>query len=269
MTIKSDTNRNNLKTHASNNRPSNRRWGTALMTGLGLTGALTGCNSTGQMLAKPVNAQNLPTSAAQATPLLPTPTPSPTIPPTATPTWTPAPTSTPWVTPTPWATPQTWQPAQLTVPTLAPLPIVPTLAVNPSGTTPVSYAPPNGVDVFGGTLLRWTHAGPLAPDEWFDVKIKPYGSNDSAFVDWTKATEYTLNSWSGWQPGLYQWQIGIVKGNIDANGTKHFIEDTGRNSELLVIKWQTNGGGHNSSGGTTNTGGGSSGDGGGGTSGGS
>jgi hypothetical protein len=132
---------------------------------------------------------------------------------------------------------------------------------------PVSYAPPSGVDVFGGTLLRWTFYGPLAPDEWFDVKIKPVGSNDSVFVDWTKATEYALQPWSGWQPGLYQWQIGIIKGFVDENGHKHFSEDTGRNSQTFVIKWQANGGGHSQNGSSAAPGNNSGG--GGGTSGGS
>ena len=237
-----------------------QRWGATLLTGLGVTGLVSGCGSSQLLLTEPVNAQNLPT-AIPNTPV-PTSTPIPTLPPTATPTWTPIPSATPWATPTPWPTPQPWQPAQLALPTLAPVPLVPVSApaTNPTGITPVSYTPPNGVDVFGGTLLRWTFYGSLAPDEWFDVRIKPVGSNNSVFVDWTKSTEYALQPWSGWQPGLYNWQIGIVKGTLDANGNKHFIADTGRNSQLFVIKWQANGG-HNSSaggGGSSNTGGGGS-----------
>jgi hypothetical protein len=230
-----------------------QRWGATLLTGLGLTGLVSGCGNSQLMMTEPVNAQTLPTITNTPTP---TSTPMPTLPPTATPTWTPIPSATPWSTPTPWPTPQPWQPAQLALPTLAPVPLVsdPVAMSNPSGTTPVSYAPPNGVDVFGGTLLRWTFYGPLAPDEWFDIKIKPFGSNDSVFIDWTKSTEYALQPWSGWQPGLYQWQIGIVRGTIGENGQKYFIEDTSRDSELFVIKWQANSGRHSSSG-TTNTGG--------------
>jgi len=241
-----------------------QRWGATLLTGLGLTGLVSGCGNSQLMLTEPVNAQSLPTTVPN-TPI-PTSTPIPTLPPTATPTWTPIPTATPWATPTPWPTLQPWQPAQLALPTLAPLPVVAAPVTSPAGTSPVSYTPPSGVDVFGGTLLRWTFYGSLAPDEWFDVKIKPVGSNDSVFVDWTKSTEYSLQPWSGWQPGLYNWQIGIVKGTLDENGKKQFIADTGRNSQPFVIKWQANSSGqgqngssaaagNNSSGGGTTSGG--------------
>jgi hypothetical protein len=131
----------------------------------------------------------------------------------------------------------------------------------PSGSIPVSYSPPDGVDVFGGTVLRWAYHGELVDDEFFDIKIRPMGSHDSIFVDWTKSPEYELRPWSGWTPGLYQWQIGIIKGHLDENGTKHFIADTGRDSELFLIKWQAGGSGSGSGGGS---GGGSNGGGGGG-----
>lgn len=137
------------------------------------------------------------------------------------------------------------------------------------GGIPVSYSPPDGVDVFGNTILRWTYYGELAPDEFFDIKIKPVGSNNSVFVDWSRATEYELRPWSGWRPGLYTWQIGIVRGHLEG-GTKQFIADTGRDSEAFIIKWQAAGGGGGGGGGPD--GGGSSsggGSGGGGASGGS
>lgn len=223
-----------------------QRWGATLLTGLGLTGLVSGCGNSQLLQTEPVNAQNLPTTIPN-TPT-PTATPMPTLPPAATPTWTPVPTSTPWSTPTPWPAPQPWQPSQLALPTLAPVPLVPVSAPSLTGTTPVSYAPPSGVDVFGNTLLRWTFYGSLAPDEWFDIKIKPVGSNNSVFVDWTKSTEYALQPWSGWQPGLYNWQIGIVKGFIDENGNKNFIADTGRDSQSFVIKWQASGGEHSQNG---------------------
>jgi len=226
-----------------------QRWGATLLTGLGITGLVSGCSNSQLMLTEPVNAQSLPTTIPN--PPIPTSPPLPTLPPPTTPTWTPIPTATPWSTATPWPTPQPWQPAQLALPTLAPMPLIPVSApvTNPTGTTPVSYAPPSGVDVFGGTLLRWTYYDSLAPDEWFDVKIKPVGSNNSVFVDWTKSTEYILQPWSGWQPGLYNWQIGIVRGTLDENGNKNFIADTGRDSQAFVIKWQANGGGHSQNGG--------------------
>jgi hypothetical protein len=96
--------------------------------------------------------------------------------------------------------------------------------------------------VFGGTLLRWAYYGQLARDEFFDIKIKPVGSNDSVFVDWSKTPEYELHPWSGWTPGLYTWQIGIIKGYREGE-TKHFIAGTGRDSEPFLIKWQAAGGG--------------------------
>jgi hypothetical protein len=155
---------------------------------------------------------------------------------------------TPLPTATPWSAPVAWQPASIDIPTLRPLPVAPTaaapvaIAQGVQGVSPVSYSPPDGIDVFGNGLLRWEYYGELAPDEWFDVKIKPAGSNDSVFVDWTKEKEYPLAAWSGWQPGLYTWQIGIVKGTKEGE-TKHFIEDTGRNSQPFLIKWQSSGGG--------------------------
>lgn len=133
---------------------------------------------------------------------------------------------------------------------------------------PVSYAPPDGVDVFGSTILRWEFFGQLAPDEYFDIKLKPAGSNDSAFVDWTKTMTYELHLWSGWAPGLYTWQIGIVKGRLEGE-TKQFIADTGRDSQAFLIKWQPAGGGGGGGGGSSTGGGGSNGGGGGGSSGGS
>jgi hypothetical protein len=120
---------------------------------------------------------------------------------------------------------------------------------------PVSYSPPDGVDVFGGTLLRWEYIGELAEDEWFDIKIRPYGSHDSVFVDWSKSKEYSLGTWPGWTPGLYTWQIGIVKGYKEGD-TKHFVADTGRDSQPFVIKWQTPGGGGGAGGGAVGGGGG-------------
>ncbi len=88
------------------------------------------------------------------------------------------------------------------------------------------------------------------------------GSENSAFVDWTRVPEYQLNSWSGWTPGLYTWQIGIVRGYKEGD-TKHLIADTGRDSPKFIIKWQAaghggGGGGSSVSGGGGNNGGGSS-----------
>ncbi|GAB4422429.1 MAG: hypothetical protein Kow0031_00170 [Anaerolineae bacterium] len=240
------------------------------LTALGLSGLVAGCNGTNPLVPQ-ANAQE----PATATPTF---TPSPTsVPPTATstaapsatpsPTFTPWPTFTPIPTATPWSRPASWQPNSLPLPVLEPIPVVPT-RVAPAGLMPVSYSPPDGVDVFGGTILRWEYFGELAEDEWFDIKIRPYGSNDSAFVDWSKSKEYRLGPWPGWTPGLYTWQIGIVKGTMQGE-TKHFEADLGQNSQPFVIKWQPagSGGGGNSSGG----GGGSysGGGGGGGTSGGS
>jgi hypothetical protein len=224
---------------------------------IGVTGLVTGCSGAAVSLNSEVNAQALPTS----TPTL-SPTPSPPIP---TPTHVPSPTATPWPaptawpTPTPWPTPPVWTPARQSLPTLAPVPVVPAALLVLSGSKPLSYAPPDGVDVFGSTILRWEYFGELAADEFFDIRLKPAGSNDSAFVDWTKATTYELHPWSGWRPGLYTWQIGIVKGHLEGD-TKQFVADTGRASQTFLIKWQAagGGGGGGSSGGRSNGGGGGS-----------
>ncbi len=209
-----------------------------VLAALGLTGFVAGCGAQNP-LVEPANAQeavNPPT--ATPSPVLPTLTPTF----TATPLPTPWPTATPAPTATPWAQPVAWKPAALTLPVLQPVPVVSTPAVVAAGLLPVSYSPPNGVDVFGGTTLRWEYGSALADDEWFDIRIKPAGSQNSVFVDWTKSKEYNLNTWSGWQPGVYTWQIGIIKGYKEGDA-KHFIEDTGHASQPFVIKWQGSGGG--------------------------
>ncbi len=227
---------------------------------LGLLGITTGCNTV-LPLSSEAKAQTKPTSTATETA---TPLPTATTPwPTATATLTPSPTITPWptptswATPTPWPTPGEWVPIQPSLPALATIPVIPPTATalpivipdSSGGLIPASYSPPDGVDVFGSTVLRWHYPGQLAADEYFDIKIKPFGQEESVFVDWSKSNEYTLHSWSGWQPGLYTWQIGIVKGYLDGD-TKHFIADTGRDSQPAVIKWQTGGqGGGNGGGG--------------------
>lgn len=235
-----------------------------VLTALGLIGLVTGCNTA---LAQS-NQANAPTPL-QTPPVLPTLQPTPTplaAQPTLLPqpTATPWPTTAPWPTPTPWPTPAAWQPKISPLPTLAPVPVVQNTFTQMVGGLPVSYSPPDGVDVFGSTILRWTYGGSLAQDEFFDIRIKPVGSNDSVFVDWSKSPEYQLHPWSGWQAGLYTWEIGIIKGYLEGD-TKHFIADTGRASQPFLIKWQAGGGG----GGGGTAGGGGGGGGGGGRSGGS
>ena len=228
---------------------------TSAVTALGLVGLLTGCNTPLAFTGEANAEANSPT--ATQTPL-PSPTPT-NVPPTTTPTLTPTPWPTPttWSTPTPlptltpWPTPAAWQPVQLNLPTLEPVPVVPTpTLIAAGGLLPVNYAPPNEVDVFGNVVLRWAYSGQLAADEFFDIKIKPVGSENSVFVDWSKTPEYELRPWSGWSPGLYTWQIGIVKGYLEGE-TKNFIADTGRDSAKFTIKWQDvgHGGGGNGGGG--------------------
>lgn len=219
------------------------------LAALGILGLTGGCK-TSLPLNQIANAESLPAATptqpptATATPLLPTPTatllpPTPTLTATATP-W---PTATARPTATPWPTPAAWRPAPAALPSLAPLPVIAASANVPShGLVPFNYSPPDGVDVFGNVVLRWEFMGELAEDEFFDIKIRPLGSNDSVFVDWSKSPEYTLRPWNGWTPGLYTWQIGIIKGTLEGE-TKHFNADTGRDSEPLLIKWQAAGGG--------------------------
>ena len=264
----------NIRIEISRHRPGkNKGWTPILLTMLGLTGLVAGCGNT-NTAGHAADAQSLPSPAPSATPW-PTSTPT-TIPPTATPTLfltptrTPWPTSTPWPSPTPWSAPRAWNPDPISIRSLDPVPLVPSTGAPVTGNIPVSYSPPDGVDVFGSTLLRWVYSGALAEDEWFDIKIKPIGSEDSVFVDWTKVPEYQLNSWNGWSPGLYTWQIGMVQGYKEGD-TKHFIADTGRDSAMLVIKWQAAGhyGGGDGGGGSSVGGGGGGNSGGGGSSGGS
>jgi uncharacterized membrane protein YgcG len=150
--------------------------------------------------------------------------------------------------------PPAWQPVrslpalQVTLPALTPVPVIVAGIVAQGQSSPITYSPPDEVDVFGNVILRWEYYGELAEDEFFDIKIKPAGSQNSAFVDWSKARSYELRPWSGWTPGLYTWQIGIVKGYLEGE-SKHFIADTGRDSAPLVIKWQQAGGSGGNSGG--------------------
>ncbi|RME69722.1 MAG: hypothetical protein D6784_17920 [Chloroflexi bacterium] len=267
-----------------------RRWLNLTLSAVGLSGLVTACSGVDVRLNPEANAQSQPASSAAQQPpapvILPTtvpvslPTPTP-VPPTSTPTptFTPSPTLPPPPTPTPLPPVQSWRPSVQPLPTLAPVPVVPNAPGIPSGSAPVIYSPPDGVDVFGGTILRWTFYGELGPEEFFDIRIKPYGSNDSAFVDWTRSTEYELRPWSGWKPGLYTWEIGIIRGYYEPDGSKHFLEDTGRVSQQFLIKWQAAGGGGGGGGGGNaatgggggggGTGGGGGGGGGGGASGGS
>lgn len=234
-----------------------KQWAQATLATLGLAGLMSGCNSLPSFIETSANAQTQP-SATPTSPATPTATatPSPTATNTPHPTPTPWPTLTVWPTPTPWPTPVSWQPASEKLPTLAPLTLPaivappPTLTPVPvvsggvvAGEVPVAYSPPDGVDVFGNTILRWEFPGQLAEDEFFDIKIRPMGSDDSVFVDWTKATEYELRPWGHWEAGLYTWQIGIIRGEL-VGETKNFIADTGRNSQPFVIKWQAAGGDH-------------------------
>ncbi len=230
---------------------STKRLSPTLLTTLGVAGVVTSCSQTDLALTNQVEAQALPSATPTITSLPPTATP--TFTPSPTPTF--SPTSTPWPSPTPWPTPASWAPIRQPLPTLAPIPVAPTVRLMPGGNLPVSYSPPDGVDVFGNTILRWSFGGELAPDEFFDIKIKPVGSNDSVFVDWSKSPEYQLRPWSGWTPGLYTWQIGIVKGYLEGDA-KHFIADTGRDSQPFLIKWQLAGDGGNGGSGSGSAGGG-------------
>ena len=241
-----------------------------VLVALGLVGVASGCTPTFTQISQ-ANAQEVkppapPTEPAALSVTVKPPLVLPTVTPTATriPSPTPWPTPTLWPTSTPWPTPAAWVPEALVLPTLRPVPVVPTVSVVRAGTTPIGFSPPDGVDVFGNTVLRWIYEVELAEDEWFDIKIKPLGSENSAFVDWTKAKAYELRPWHGWTPGLYTWQIGIVKGYKEGE-TKNFIADTGLDSDKAIIKWQalgnsggsggshaggSGGGGGNSSGGS-------------------
>lgn len=237
-------------TRSSSDKLSTKQQMRSIWAALGLVGLVTGCNA-----ALAQSDQAGPPVSFQTPPPLPTlrPTPTQLAAPSILsplPAATPRPTLTPWPTPTPWPIPAAWQPKLTPLPTLAPVPISPTGFTG--GNLPFSYSPPDGVDVFGSTVLRWTYSGILAEDEFFDIRLRPAGSNASVFVDWSKSPEYLLQPWSGWQPGLYTWQIGIVRGNLEGS-TKHFIADTGRDSQPLLIKWQAGGGG---GGGSSSSGGG-------------
>jgi hypothetical protein len=109
-------------------------------------------------------------------------------------------------------------------------------------TEPIVSPPSDGFTVGGKIILCWTYNGELTEDEYFDIRVKPKDSNDSVFTAWTKEKRYELNPWSSWSENDYILQIGIIKGYYEGE-KEHFISDTGRDSESLLIKWRKDSGG--------------------------
>ncbi|MFN8458721.1 MAG: hypothetical protein U0401_29385 [Anaerolineae bacterium] len=209
---------------------------------ISLAGLATGCN-TALAQGNQNEVKTIPGAAAVLPTLMPTPTPlasNPVVLPAAAATpWTAAPS---WPTPTPWPTPAAWRPALPALPTLAPMPVAPAAVMRSVRRQSHSVWTAMGLMY----LAERCCAGPMAA-LWLQMNSLTSVSNPTAatipvFVEWTKTPEYQLNPWSGWQPGLYTWQIGIIKGTLEGEN-KHFIGDTGRASQPLLIKWQAGGGG--------------------------
>ena len=64
-------------------------------------------------------------------------------------------------------------------------------------------------------LLHWGFNGILAPDEYFDIKIKPDGQTRSAYVGWEKGLSHNLVA--NLAPGRYYWSVQVLKGYYKNN----------------------------------------------------
>jgi hypothetical protein len=92
------------------------------------------------------------------------------------------------------------------------------------------------------TRFEWEWEGKLAPDEYFDLKIRPIDDpkGKSVFVDWTKETSYSFNPMLDPKPPLeggkrYLWSIQVLQGYYDNNGNKgqyKFLSPESMSNEL-------------------------------------
>jgi hypothetical protein len=164
----------------------------------------------------------------------PTQTTTPTPTPTLSSTLTPIPTQTAAATPTPIhlttrANNTTSTSTPTSVSTSTPTPTSsPTATATPTPTpypAPQLIDPPDGMTIVGGlTRFAWTWESTLGPDEYFDLKIRPLGDPNSAFVAWSKEPDYILDARTAQleETKIYVWTIQVLRGHYD--GKKRVFE---------------------------------------------
>lgn len=176
------------------------------------------------------------------------PRPSPTATPTRTPapsrTWTPSPTATliaiATTTPTPTpsqtgsrtgtrtAVPSDTATLAPPTPTGTPVPTAsPTPRVYP---TPVLLSPEDGAHFAAGipAELRWSWAGDLAADEYYDVRVWPEGEPHTG-VAWTKEPYLQFTG----EPGIaYRWAVAVIRGQEG-----QMLEQLSAESEARSLLW--------------------------------
>jgi len=139
--------------------------------------------------------------------LTPTPTPTPTF--TPSPTDTPTPTKTPPNTPTSTPT-STFTPTSTATPTPTNTPTVtPTPTLLPP---PIPLAPANGECFIGGNItFRWQWNRPLAPDEFFSLRVYREGETEPCHHDKTEGLKYSGHL-SYCSAGWHYWRVALVRG---------------------------------------------------------
>lgn len=107
--------------------------------------------------------------------------------------------------------------------------------------TPELLEPPDG-QIFATPFifLKWRWEDELAPDEYFDIQIRPEGQGESVFVDWSRQPYYKLSRWAGWKSGRYTWKIAIVRGHMEGKW-KVLDQYLGFESEQRVFRWDRGG----------------------------
>lgn len=138
-----------------------------------------------------------------------TPTASPTKPP---------PTPTPTTFPSPTASPTSGRAKTSSSETVV-VTATPTQTPTPEPTSgaydvlPILLEPGDGVIIEEGRqiLLKWAWPGSLGPNEYFDIKFKPDGQDESAHIIWEKDQEHEFTA--NLPPGRYYWSVQVLKGS--------------------------------------------------------
>ncbi len=129
-------------------------------------------------------------------------------------------------------------PSQPTSTEPVPTPSLPTTRIRP---TPELLEPADG-QIFTAPFitpfipLKWQWDDELAPDEYFDIQLRPAGQGESVFVDWSRQPYYELSRWAGWKAGRYTWTIAIVRGHLEER-RKVIDQYLGLESEQRTFRW--------------------------------
>jgi uncharacterized protein YraI len=139
------------------------------------------------------------------------------------------------------------------IPIAAVIPTPPGLALVPTSITvtsptpqPATYSEPklrwpphqHGTDQPDEVVLRWewpqpNQCGPLAPDEYFDVRVWTDGQPHSG-IAWTKACEYSLKGFLTSKPAqTFQWVVAVIRGQDGK-----WEADLSSESEAWSLSWR-------------------------------